>query len=204
MARATFDRGIVVSILTRPRWAGAPLLRLRAVGTFEVSILTRPRWAGARSASISRVSVASQFQSSPARGGRVLQRPGIKTAAYKGFNPHPPEVGGCSVPHTAKIMDTIGFNPHPPEVGGCSCHQPWSLSPSACFNPHPPEVGGCSPVSSAMAHPTPCFNPHPPEVGGCSSRGVTFYRTGEVSILTRPRWAGAQPPQKGGCLLHVT
>ena len=249
----------------------------------EVSILTRPRWAGAQSP-CRLISSARKFQSSPARGGRVLPKQADYGNPGEGFNPHPPEVGGCSCRNRQNHCAGVCFNPHPPEVGGCSLlpdfdgvnptvsiltrprwagaliqlvkPQPviqFQSSPARggrvlavdpritasriSFNPHPPEVGGCSlsdvcnhvdyrfqssparggrvlSICSLAAASIICFNPHPPEVGGCSAAAAPGETAVPVSILTRPRWAGARvigkitqpgdsfnphPPEVGGC-----
>ena len=106
------------------------------------------------------------FQSSPARGGRVL------TIA-------------CKVSRTA-----VCFNPHPPEVGGCSRSR-WRLKSCHQFQSSPAR-GGRVLVLLAI-HGLDChqFQSSPARGGRVHKIDPAFFEFLIVSILTRPRWAGA-------------
>ena len=179
----------------------------------RVSILTRPRWAGAPNL-FARTTHNGQFQSSPARGGRVLIF-GIPFSNRRGsFNPHPPEVGGCSwlccisvraglvsiltrprwagaLVCIAAASATWAFQSSPArggrvlQAGRKLCHQ---VAVSILTRPRwaGAQTASLTPVTPALS-----FNPHPPEVGGCSLCLYVHNLTCSVSILTRPRWAGA-------------
>ena len=137
-------------------------------------------------------------------------------APISSFNPHPPEVGGCSKNSTIYSPDLNSFNPHPPEVGGCS----WPVSAHRLHNQFQSSPARGGRVLDPYLVETPKragFNPHPPEVGGCSVVPLSSGTSCLVSILTRPRWAGAltqaylaptvrtgfnpHPPEVGGCSL---
>ena len=161
------QRNTKVSILARPRGAGAP---------FSCSLIQGEHW----------------FQSSPAHVGRALKRnaPGLY-AKMVSILARPRGAGARNPVFLCQLC--YSFNPRPPTWGGRSLTSSISREKRVSFNPRPPTWGGRSLRAIPLMLFTLSFNPRPPTWGGRSLKDELYLVPEQVSILARPRGAGARP-----------